>query len=274
MKKRLAYSPGRLVAILTFGVFGIINTEMGVVGIIPQIAETFGVTVPQAGWTVGVFALVVAVSAPVMPLLFSGTDRRTVMLLALGLFTAGNIVSALTDSFAVLLAARALPAFLHPAYMSMAFSTAAASVRSEEAPKAVSKVFIGVSAGMVLGVPVTSLIAGHASFSAAMAFFAAVNAATLAATLLCVPRLPVARRISYGAQLGVLKKAVMRRSLIAFTLINGAMFGFFSYMSDFLNRVTEVSSDTASALLLVYGGANIAGNLLAGRLLAAMHAAA
>ena len=242
MKKRLAYSPGRLVAILTFGVFGIINTEMGVVGIIPQIAETFGVTVPQAGWTVGVFALVVAVSAPVMPLLFSGTDRRTVMLLALGLFTAGNIVSALTDSFAVLLAARALPAFLHPAYVSMAFSTAAASVRSEEAPKA--------------------------SFSAAMAFFAAVNAATLAATLLCVPRLPVARRISYGAQLGVLKKAVMRRSLIAFTLINGAMFGFFSYMSDFLNRVTEVSSDTASALLLVYGGANIAGNLLAGRLLA------
>ena len=254
MKKRLAYSPGRLVAILTFGVFGIINTEMGIVGIIPQIAETFGVTVPQAGWTVGVFALVVAVSAPVMPLLFSGTDRRTVMLLALGLFTAGNIVSALTDSFAVLLAARALPAFLHPAYVSMAFSTAAASVRSEEAPKAVSKVFIGVSAGMVLGVPVTSLIA--------------VNAATLAATLLCVPRLPVARRISYEAQLGVLKKAVMRRSLIAFTLINGAMFGFFSYMSDFLNRVTEVSSDTASALLLVYGGANIAGNLLAGRLLA------
>lgn len=70
MKKRLAYSPGRLVAILTFGVFGIINTEMGIVGIIPQIAETFGVTVPQAGWTVGVFALVVAVSAPVMPLLF------------------------------------------------------------------------------------------------------------------------------------------------------------------------------------------------------------
>ena len=77
MKKLLAYSPGRLVAILTFGVFGIINTEMGVVGIIPQIAETFGVTVPQAGWTVGVFALIVAVSAPVMPLLFSGTDRRT-----------------------------------------------------------------------------------------------------------------------------------------------------------------------------------------------------
>ena len=76
-----------LVLILTFGVFGIINTEMGVVGIIPRIAETFGVTVPEAGWTVSVFALIVALSAPVMPLLFSGVNRRTAMLLALGLFT-------------------------------------------------------------------------------------------------------------------------------------------------------------------------------------------
>lgn len=267
MKKLFAHKPGLLVAILTFGVFGIINTEMGVVGIIPQIAETFGVTVPQAGWTVGIFALIVALSAPVMPLLFSGVNRRTVMLLALGLFTAGNIVSALTDSFAVLLAARALPAFLHPVYVSMAFSVAAASVRREEAPKAVSKVFIGVSAGMVLGVPVTSFIAGHTSFAVAMSFFAAVNASALAATLLCVPSLPVARRLTYGAQLGVLKKAAVRHSVIAFTLINGAMFGFFSYMSDFLNRVTALTFDTVSGLLLVYGGANIAGNLLAGRLL-------
>lgn len=42
MKKRLAYSPGRLVAILTFGVFGIINTEMGVVGIIPRSPKLSG----------------------------------------------------------------------------------------------------------------------------------------------------------------------------------------------------------------------------------------
>lgn len=268
MKRLSANKPGLLVLILTFGVFGIINTEMGVVGIIPQIAQTFGVTVPEAGWAVGVFALVVALSAPVTPLLFSGVNRRTVMLLALGLFTASNIVSALTDSFAVLLVARALPAFLHPVYVSMAFSVAAASVSREEAPKAVSKVFIGVSAGMVLGVPVTSFIAGHTSFSVAMVFFGVVNAAVLVATLLCVKSLPVTHRLSYGAQLSVLKKAVTWHSVIAFTLINGAMFGFFSYMSDFLNTVTDLAFDAVSALLLVYGGANIVGNILAGRLLA------
>nr|WP_195460324.1 MFS transporter [Alistipes sp. D31t1_170403_E11] len=267
MKRLSAHRPGLLVLILTFGVFGIINTEMGVVGIIPRIAETFGVTVPEAGWTVSVFALIVALSAPVMPLLFSGVNRRTAMLLALGLFTVGNIVSALTDDFAVLLVARAVPAFLHPVYLSMAFSVAAASVPQEMAPKAVSKVFVGVSAGMVLGVPVTGFIAGHTSVSVAMAFFAIVNASVLIATIFCIPSLPVQRKLSYGAQLGVLRKAVTWHSVIAFTFINGAMFGFFSYMSDFLDTVTELPFDAVSVLLLVYGGANIVGNVVAGRLL-------
>ena len=81
------HSGGLLVFILTVGVFGIINTEMGVVGILPLIAETFDVSVPQAGWTVSIFALVVAASAPVTPLLFLGVNRKKVMLLALGLFT-------------------------------------------------------------------------------------------------------------------------------------------------------------------------------------------
>ena len=96
-------SGGLLVFILTVGVFGIINTEMGVVGILPLIAETFKVSVPQAGWTVSVFALVVAASAPITPLLFSGVNRKKVMLLALGLFTLSNIISMLTTNFTVLL---------------------------------------------------------------------------------------------------------------------------------------------------------------------------
>ena len=108
------HSGGWLVFILTVGVFGIINTEMGVVGILPLIAETFDVSVPQAGWTVSIFALVVAASAPVTPLLFSGVNRKKVMLLALGLFTLSNIISMLTTNFTALLIARILPAFIHP----------------------------------------------------------------------------------------------------------------------------------------------------------------
>ena len=257
-----------LVFILTAGVFGIINTEMGVIGILPLIAEHFHVTVPEAGWTVSIFALVVAISAPIMPLLFSGINRKKVMLLALGVFTLSNIISMLTSNFTLLLIARALPAFLHPVYVSMAFTVAAASVSKEKAPKAVAKVFIGVSAGMVLGVPVTSYIASEVSFTMGMMFFTVVNALVFVATLLFVPSMPVKEKLSYGAQLNVLKKKIIWYSIMAVTLINGALFGFFSYMSDYLRTVTEVSYSVISVLLLIYGLANIIGNVIAGKQLA------
>lgn len=257
-----------LVFILTAGVFGIINTEMGVIGILPLIAEHFHVTVPEAGWTVSIFALVVAISAPIMPLLFSGINRKKVMLLALGVFTLSNIISMLTSNFTLLLIARALPAFLHPVYVSMAFTVAAASVSKEKAPKAVAKVFIGVSAGMVLGVPVTSYIASEVSFTMGMMFFTVVNALVFMATLLFVPSMPVKEKLSYGAQLNVLKKKIIWYSIMAVTLINGALFGFFSYMSDYLRTVTEVSYSVISILLMIYGLANIIGNVIAGKQLA------
>ena len=257
-----------LVFILTAGVFGIINTEMGVIGILPLIAEHFHVTVPEAGWTVSIFALVVAISAPIMPLLFSGINRKKVMLLALGVFTLSNIISMLTSNFTLLLIARALPAFLHPVYVSMAFTVAAASVSKEKAPKAVAKVFIGVSAGMVLGVPVTSYIASEVSFTMGMMFFTVVNALVFMATLLFVPSMPVKEKLSYGAQLNVLKKKIIWYSIMAVTLINGALFGFFSYMSDYLKTVTEVSYSVISILLMIYGLANIIGNVIAGKQLA------
>lgn len=257
-----------LVFILTTGVFGIINTEMGVIGILPLIAENFQVTVPEAGWTVSIFALVVAISAPITPLLFSGINRKKVMILALGLFTLSNIISMMTTNFTVLLISRALPAFLHPVYVSMAFTVAAASVSKEKAPKAVAKVFIGVSAGMVLGVPVTSYIASEVSYSMGMLFFTVVNALVLVATILFVPSMPVKEKLSYGTQLSILKKKVVWYSILAITLINGALFGFFSYMSDYLKTITGVSYTVISTMLLIYGLANIIGNVIGGKQLA------
>lgn len=80
--------------------------------------------------------------------------------------------------------------------------------------------------------------------------------------------MPVKEKLSYGAQLNVLKKKIIWYSIMAVTLINGALFGFFSYMSDYLRTVTEVSYSVISILLLIYGLANIIGNVIAGKQLA------
>lgn len=256
-----------LIFILTIGVFGILNTEMGVIGILPSLAEHFNVSVSKAGLLVSLFALVIALSGPTMPLLFSGINRKKVMLLVLGVFVVGNIVSIFTTNFTIALIARVIPALFHPIYCSLAFSVAATSVSKEEAPKAVSKVFIGVSAGMVVGVPIASFIASTISLQMAMVFFAVVNAIAFFATLLFVPSMPVTEKLSYGAQLSVLKKFVTWQSIVAVIFLNSAIFGVYSYLAEYLKTVTNMSSNTITIMLFIFGGANIIGNVLAGKLL-------
>ena len=259
----------RLIFILTLGVFGILNTEMGVVGILPMIAERYQVSIAAAGWLVSGFALVVAAAGPTMPLLCSKINMKTLMLISGGIFIGSNIISAFAGNFMVLMIARVIPAAFHPVYVSMALTEAGKAVKPEESAKAVSKVFIGVSAGMVLGVPVTNLIAAASSFMTAMLFFAAVNAAAFLLTVFFVPSMPATETISYGKQIGVLKRPSMRWSILIVIFLNGAIFGFFSYISDFMGTVTKLDAAAISGFLMIYGLANIGGNMIAGKILTA-----
>ena len=240
---------------------------MGVIGLLPSIAEHFHVSVSRAGWLVSFFALAIALSGPTLPMLFSGINRKKVMLLVLGVFVLGNVVSLLTTNFTVLLLARIIPAWFHPIYCSMAFTVAASSVSKEQAPKAVSKVFIGVSAGMVAGVPIASYLDSAVSYDMAMAFFAIVNAIAFLATFLFVPSMPVGERLSYGRQFAVLKKPVLWISIATVVLLNSAVFGVYSYLAEYLRTVTAMSPNTISLTLFIFGGANIIGNIIAGKLL-------
>ena len=256
-----------LILILTLGVFSIINTEMGVVGILPLISENYGVTVATAGMLVSMFALVVAASGPTMPLFFSGINRKKAMVLVLSVFTACNVISAFASNFPVVLITRVIPAFFQPVYVSMAMSVAGSSVPEKESPKAVARVMMGVSAGMVLGVPIVSYISSLTSLRAGMLFFAAVNAAALIATIIAVPDLPVKERMSYGSQLSVLKEGKTWLSIFGVMFLNGSVFGVYSYLSEYMETVTQLSAGLISILLFVYGLSNMIGNLIAGRLL-------
>lgn len=257
-----------LIFILAVGVFGILNTEMGAVGIIPQVADRFGVSVPDAGLLVSGFALIVAVAGPTMPLLFSGMNRKHVMLLALGVFSVCNVAAIFAPSFEVLLIARVLPAAFHPLYVSMAMAIGGQTGETAaERAKNSSRVFVGVSAGMVLGVPIASYLASTVMLQASLAFFAAVTVVVFAATALFVPSMPVNAHMTYGSQLRILRKPVVWASLLATVAINGAMFGFYSYLSDFYGTVSGMDAAWVSVSLLVYGGANIVGNVVSGHLL-------
>lgn len=255
------------ICILSIGAFGILNTELGFVGILPFIAAQFNISVVRAGLLISLFALGVAVAGPTMPLLFSRVNHKTTMLLVLSIFIIGNIISIFTTDFNILLAARIIPAFFQPVYCSMAFSLAAASAAPQDAPKAVSKIMIGVSAGMVIGVPVSNFLAAQFSLQTALSFFAAVNILVFLLTLLFIPSLPVKNCLSYGSQVGVLRNSAVLLAIIVVILLNGSIYGVFNYLADYLQNITKLIPAMTSFALFLYGVMNIAGSILAGELL-------
>ncbi|MBE5101609.1 MFS transporter [Priestia aryabhattai] len=256
-----------IIFILAFGVFGLMNTEMGVVGILPLLADHYNVTVTRAGLLVSMFALVVAITGPILPIVFSGINRKKVMLLSLGIFLFGTIISIFVTDFNTALVARAIPAFFHPVYCSLALTVAAASGSQEQNRKAITTIIMGVSAGMVLGVPITSFIASVSSIEMAMTFTAAVNALAFLATLIFVPSMPVKEKMSYGSQLSVLKKPLTWLAIATIIFMTAAVAGTNSYSAEYLSKVTHISGENLSAVLFAYGAASIIGNLLAAKLL-------
>ncbi|CAN3977465.1 MFS transporter [Kitasatospora purpeofusca] len=258
---------GPVVLTLSLGVFGIITTEMGVVGVLPRISEELGVPAATAGWLVGVFALVVAVAGPFATLLASGVRRKAVLAAALAVFAASNAVYALTDSFSVMLVFRIVPALFHPVFFAVALTAATRLVPPEKATRAATTVFAGVTLGFAFGVPTTSYLAEHFSLAAAFWFGAGANLLALVGILALFPSAPAGQRLSYGDQLGILNRPRLWLSLSAVVFVFAAMFSVYGYFAEYLERVTHLGGSTIGALLMAFGVVMVLGNVLFGRLL-------
>lgn len=260
---------GLLLFILACGVFSILNTEMGIIGVLPAITEYYHVDIVQAGLLISLFATGVAFAGPVMPLLCSRLRRKLVMLTVLGIFTVCNVVAVFASSFEVLLAARVIPAFFHPVYCAMAFSMAAEAVEPQYAPQAVARINMGVAAGMVAGVPVSNFLAGSFGFVPAMSFFAVVTGLMFIATLFLVPDKFSGSQQSFGGQLSVLRRSSVWLAVLAVIFLNGSIFGVYNYLAEYLEKIMHTTPYESTLLLLVFGMMNVLGSYLAGHLLSA-----
>ena len=255
-----------IIYIMMLGTFGVLSTEMGVVGILPQIAQYFNVDITQAGLFVSLFALTIAVCGIFMPLVFSKFDRKKSFLLVLAVFTIFSTVGAFVTDFNIALICRIIPAIFHPIYCGLALTVAAEIVEPEKAQDAVSKVIMGVSAGMIIGVPITTFVATNLGYQFAMLWFSLVTFIALVATAIFFPSLP-GKEQSYGDQVKVATTGVFIISVLGVIFLNGGMYTAYSYISEFLNTLTNIFGTELSIVLFIYGIASILGNWLGAKLL-------
>ncbi|OMD98521.1 arabinose ABC transporter permease [Paenibacillus odorifer] len=256
-----------LIIILALGVFGIITTEMGIIGVLPQVTQKFNISTSQSGWLVSIFALVVAISGPFLTLLASGINRKIILLTAVLIFAISNIVYAYTTMFEVMLIFRIIPAIFHPVFFSVALVTAAQLVPPEKSTKTVTKVFAGITVGFAFGVPLTSYLANKISLEVAFLFGAVVSIIAFLGILAWLPSMPVKEKMSYGKQLGILRKPLLWLNIVAVIFIFAAMFSVYSYFAEYLGQVTHMNGSWISIMLMAFGIIMIFGNFLFGSLL-------
>src|SRR5690348_1392213 len=125
--------------------FGIGTTEFATMGLLPQIADGIGVSVPHAGNVVSAYALGVVVGAPLLTGICARVPHKRLLLLLTGLFVVGNTASALAPDFGTLFAARFLAGLPHGALFGVGAVVASRLVAADRAARAVSKMFLGLT---------------------------------------------------------------------------------------------------------------------------------
>ncbi|EAW7449093.1 MFS transporter [Campylobacter jejuni] len=268
MKNLNKASNAQIILVFCLGVFGILSTELGMIGIIPIVSQNFSVSISDAGWCVSIFALVITFCAPIVPLLCANFNPKKLMLICLAVFILSSLTSAFVGEFWQLLILRAIPAFFHPIYIALALSMVTNLVEDKkEIPKTTAKIFAAVSAGMVLGVPMTSYFGGNFSFKMAMLFFVFLNTLSFIATLFFVPDFKKVNSVKISKQLLILRYSLLWIRVLCVICINAGIWGFYSYFSDFLHSVGKMNFTLISIVLAIYGFSNIIGNYIAGKTL-------
>ena len=250
--------------IMALGAFGIITTEFGIIGIMPAIAKHFQVSIDTAGWLLSGFALTIALTGPFAVLLTSSINRKWMMCLVLFTFVLSNILSAISPNFTVLMIARIIPAFLHPVFWAVATVAASKQVEPKDAPKAVSVVLAGLSIATVLGVPITTYVAELINWKASFIVAGVINLIAFVALMAFVPSMPVTEKQSVKSQLVILKKGQMWVNLVATMVMIAGIFATYSYLAEYLGKISSMNGKQISVMLLLFGTTGIAGNWLTG----------
>lgn len=251
--------------VLALGVFGITTTEFGVIGVLPEIASAFRVSIEKAGWLLSVFALIVAVFGPFMLLALSSFKKKSLLIFSLFIFVVTNVLSACMTNFYVLLAVRMIPAFFHPIYWSIALSAAGATSDPKEKSKAVSIIFSGLTLATVLGVPLATFMSDLFSWQSSFVLTAFINGVALIGVWFYLPSIQTTKDVSKRFPTEIFRSKLLWISLfLAFFIIAG-MYSTYGYMADFLQHVTKMNGKQISLMLFLFGIVGIAGNKIAGK---------
>lgn len=252
---------------LTLSAFAIGTTEFVIVGLLPTIAADLGVTLPSAGLLVSLYAVGVAIGAPVLTALSGRIPRKQLLLGLMVIFTIGNLLAWMAPGYATLMGARVLTGLAHGVFFSIGSTIATSLVPKDKAASAIALMFSGLTVALVTGVPLGTWIGQHFGWQATFLAVSMLGVIAVIGSALLVPsNISGSAPTTIGTQLAILKKPRLLLVYAMTTLGYGGSFIAFTYLAPILQQVSGFSASSVGLVMLVYGVSVAFGNIWGGKL--------
>lgn len=252
---------------LTLSAFAIGTTEFVIVGLIPTIAEQLNVSLPSAGLLVSLYALGVAIGAPVLTALTGKLPRKWLLVGLMALFTVGNLLAWQAPGYESLIVARILTGLAHGVFFSVGSTIATGLVAKEKAASAIAIMFSGLTVALVTGVPLGTWIGQVFGWRETFLVVSLLGLVAMVGSMLLVPgNLPKGAASSVREQLSVLTRKPLLLVYAKTALGYGGAFTAFTFLAPILQQVSGFGASAVSLILLVYGVSVAIGNIWGGKL--------
>ncbi|TCM51753.1 DHA1 family inner membrane transport protein [Kribbella sp. VKM Ac-2568] len=254
-----------LLALATGG-FAIGTTEFVTMGLLPQIAEGVDISIPTAGHIVSAYAIGVVVGAPLIAALGARTGRKRLLLGLMAVFVLGNVLSAVANSYELLMGARFLTGLPHGAFFGIGAVVGASMVPVNRRAWAVSMMMVGLPVANIIGVPLTTLLGQWLGWQFPFLAVGVLGLLTSVAVWFWVAPQPVGNDVNIRSELSALAKPQVWMALLIGMVGFGGMFATYSYIAPTMTELAGFSAAAVTIVLAVYGVGMTGGTLVGGRL--------
>jgi MFS transporter, DHA1 family, inner membrane transport protein len=255
-----------VIVALACGGFAIGTGEFAIMGLLPDVARTFAVTTPQAGYVISAYALGVVVGAPLIAIAGAKSSRRTLLLILMTVFVIGNLASALAPDFLSFIVMRFLSGLPHGAYFGVSALVAASLVAPHMRARTVGYVMLGLTGATLAGTPVMALFGQTLSWRVMFLAVGLIGAVTVTLIWVFLPRDKPAEGASVMRELVAFTHPQVLLTLTLAATGFGGMFAIFSYIASTATEVAHMPVGMIPVIMVLFGiGMNV-GNLVGSKL--------
>ncbi|HVV06586.1 MAG TPA: MFS transporter, partial [Puia sp.] len=251
---------------LALGGLGIGTTEFVMMGLLPDIAKDFQISIPAAGHLISAYAAGVVIGAPLLVAISGNFGPKKILLALMGIFTLFNGLSAMAPGNGTLLVLRLLAGLPHGAFFGVGSVVASRLADKGKEARAISMMFAGLTLANLLVVPLGTYVGHHYSWRWTFCIVTLTGLVTLLFLQLWMPAMPVARSGSLRSELRVFQRVEPWLIILITAIGTGGLFAWISYIAPLMTDVSHFSANTVSYIMILAGLGLVIGNFAGGKL--------